>query len=594
MENVVSFLKNNKFFLLIASIYLLNCLYYYPFIADDALISVRYSQRFIEGKGLTWNDGEFVEGYSNFLWVIAVSVLGFCKLDLILCTRILGIFSGLTTIFLIHRYFRNYRNDSIIPGLLFLILSGSFAVWSVGGLEQPFVILFLTAIIIKTFNIIDSPVENKNWNYLGIFGGLLSITRPDGILFITLTCIFLAAYFTKKEGKIWNKNSAAILKCFLISLGFYITLLIFRIFYYGELVPNTALVKANFSVEHLISGLKYIASFTLYTFPVNVLCLIGLLKLIFEKKDPKALYLSILALTWTGYIVSVGGDFMPAFRLLEITVLIMTIAVIYCIENLNFYKNNYYKPVIFSSLGIFLIIQLNSRNNNHAKYENWEFTGIEIGENFRNTFHKDATIAVTAAGSIPYGFKMRAIDMLGLNDYYLARNPPKDFGKGKIGHELGDSDYLLRRKPDIIIFNMGDPNPDYPFSKQLLQSKTFNENYVRSRFVLKNDKKPRTAFLYKYGGFGIKFEKNQIVIPHYLFTQKDFMTVKNGKFTSNFTTPVEIIFKDNSSQNWQLKEGQGFTAQIHKIENKIHLKIFPTGKAEVENVILIPTFKDSK
>ena len=35
--------------------------YYYPFISDDALISLRYARRLSQGLGLTWTDGEFVD-----------------------------------------------------------------------------------------------------------------------------------------------------------------------------------------------------------------------------------------------------------------------------------------------------------------------------------------------------------------------------------------------------------------------------------------------------------------------------------------------------------------------------------------------------
>src|SRR5690606_2465390 len=47
-----------------------NARRYLPFMADDAFISLRYSERFLQGKGLTWNDGERVEGYSNITWVL--------------------------------------------------------------------------------------------------------------------------------------------------------------------------------------------------------------------------------------------------------------------------------------------------------------------------------------------------------------------------------------------------------------------------------------------------------------------------------------------------------------------------------------------
>src|SRR5262245_7687999 len=67
-----------------------HALYYMPFIADDALISLRYAKRLIDGSGLTWNSGERVEGYSNLLWVLSSSAMGMAGVDLITAVRVLG------------------------------------------------------------------------------------------------------------------------------------------------------------------------------------------------------------------------------------------------------------------------------------------------------------------------------------------------------------------------------------------------------------------------------------------------------------------------------------------------------------------------
>ena len=64
---------------------------YLPFVADDALISFRYSERLLDGKGLTFTDGERVEGYSNLLWVLIVAAGGLITRDLILVGRIAGV-----------------------------------------------------------------------------------------------------------------------------------------------------------------------------------------------------------------------------------------------------------------------------------------------------------------------------------------------------------------------------------------------------------------------------------------------------------------------------------------------------------------------
>ena len=47
---------------------------------DDAFISFRYAENLSEGKGLVFNEGERVEGYSNFLWTLWIAAglsLGF-------------------------------------------------------------------------------------------------------------------------------------------------------------------------------------------------------------------------------------------------------------------------------------------------------------------------------------------------------------------------------------------------------------------------------------------------------------------------------------------------------------------------------------
>ena len=70
-----------------------HCRHYWPFLSDDALISFRYAERLTQGDGLTWNDGERVEGYSNLLWVLLVAGLHRLGIDSLVASRLLG-FAG--------------------------------------------------------------------------------------------------------------------------------------------------------------------------------------------------------------------------------------------------------------------------------------------------------------------------------------------------------------------------------------------------------------------------------------------------------------------------------------------------------------------
>ena len=42
-------------------------------IADDAFISFRYAENLLAGNGLVLNPGEYVEGYTNFLWLMLLA-----------------------------------------------------------------------------------------------------------------------------------------------------------------------------------------------------------------------------------------------------------------------------------------------------------------------------------------------------------------------------------------------------------------------------------------------------------------------------------------------------------------------------------------
>jgi arabinofuranosyltransferase len=44
------------------------------FVQDDAYISWRYADNFARGWGLVWNHGERVEGYTNFLWTLILTI----------------------------------------------------------------------------------------------------------------------------------------------------------------------------------------------------------------------------------------------------------------------------------------------------------------------------------------------------------------------------------------------------------------------------------------------------------------------------------------------------------------------------------------
>lgn len=53
------------------------------FYHDDAYITLRYVNNFLSGQGIVWNPGEYVQGYTNFLHLMTISLLGKMGIDLV-------------------------------------------------------------------------------------------------------------------------------------------------------------------------------------------------------------------------------------------------------------------------------------------------------------------------------------------------------------------------------------------------------------------------------------------------------------------------------------------------------------------------------
>src|SRR5215210_3105270 len=70
---------------------------------DDAMISMRYAWNLSHGSGLVWNPGEYVEGYTNLLMTLLMSLptLVLDKVEAVLAIQIFGIVLVLANAYLL-------------------------------------------------------------------------------------------------------------------------------------------------------------------------------------------------------------------------------------------------------------------------------------------------------------------------------------------------------------------------------------------------------------------------------------------------------------------------------------------------------------
>ncbi|HEU5076639.1 MAG TPA: hypothetical protein VFU02_20760, partial [Polyangiaceae bacterium] len=220
---------------------------YMPFFADDSFISMRYAERLLEGKGLTWNDGERVEGYSNLLWVLALALMSAPGLDMLAAARLLGVACFIVCLAAIAfscrpRSFRDRRLAAAAVGAAGVGFTGVVAVWAVGGLEHPLLAALVTAGSAWTLHNLrirpEAALTARAWVGPGVLFGLASWTRPDGALFaVTVAATLVCVPSTFRR----YKHAVAMLLG--LTAAFIGAQLAFRLGYYGEWVPNTARAK---------------------------------------------------------------------------------------------------------------------------------------------------------------------------------------------------------------------------------------------------------------------------------------------------------------------------------------------------------------
>ena len=94
------------------SLFYLNRTFYH----DDAYITLRYAQNLLDGRGVVWNEGEYVQGYTELSPPDDRVGLGAAGIDLVWATRIVGL-ASLAGMLLVLRAFVTRVSDT--PALAF-------------------------------------------------------------------------------------------------------------------------------------------------------------------------------------------------------------------------------------------------------------------------------------------------------------------------------------------------------------------------------------------------------------------------------------------------------------------------------------------
>jgi hypothetical protein len=193
-------------------------------ISDDAYISFRYVERLLDGQGLTFNNGERVEGFSHPLWIFFVAgctwLTGLAVPDV---ARALGLAFSLSTIgclFSSRRVFASGNRISATAIGLLLVFPG-FHVYATSGLETPLLMCLLTTGTVLSLG------RPEPTTLASLAFGCAAITRPEGLLY----------------GLFWLGRRVRAFRQLAIVLAPFVAYEIFRRIYFETWLPNTFRAK---------------------------------------------------------------------------------------------------------------------------------------------------------------------------------------------------------------------------------------------------------------------------------------------------------------------------------------------------------------
>ncbi len=279
----------------------------YYWLCDDAYISFRYVRNFIEGRGLVYNPGEYVEGYTNFFWVLHLAGLW----------KLLGIGPEAAATLLSAAYTAGVcglcgwlaATGPLRPGrvwvawsaLLLLATSRTFAVWCTSGLEtRQFTFFVLLSIVLwgRHLHWRRAPLYSS----LALGAGVLA--RPEGML-IAAVCVAGFLIDAASRHRLTLLRAAAAVTPFALIAGAHAA---FRWCYYGDFVPNTYWAKYVQSWPD--AGLSYLVRAGIETgaYVLLPLALVGTYARLRLCGDAVHVLAIACIAAHAAYVVDVGGD----------------------------------------------------------------------------------------------------------------------------------------------------------------------------------------------------------------------------------------------------------------------------------------------
>jgi hypothetical protein len=450
---------------------------------DDAMVSMRYARNLANGYGLVWNPGgERVEGFTNPLWVLYMALVHLLPISSSKTSLLIQITAAILlalNLYYVRRIALTVSNGSLAVARGAVALSASYLPinnWGLQGMEVSVLVLLTSACVWLAIRCLENGAFRIR---LYVLLGIGTLVRPDMVVPFAAVFLFLVVF---DRGHRHRHFAWGVLVLVVAVAG----QTMFRLWYYGDVLPNTFYLKMEgVPVQLRLSrGLYVLARFVLQA---NVL-FVALAFAMAARRDKRTWLLLWVLVAQMAYSVYVGGDAwehwggsnryiciaMPGFFvLLSFALYLVTSALVDVVQGDGAAavsagrRRGYAFALVIASA----ILTVNSiygagalaealliRPPYHAGNGDRNHRDVEAALELRRVTTPDATLAVARAGTIPYFADRPGVDLLGKSDPYVAREPARmsagrrRFVEFRPGHMKFDYAHSIGRlQPDVVV-----------------------------------------------------------------------------------------------------------------------------------------------
>jgi arabinofuranosyltransferase len=266
---------------------------------DDAFITLRTVDNFVQGYGLVWNIGERVQAYTHPLWMFLLSAFYAFTREPYFTTLAISMALSLATVVLLLWTGRHHLFTLLLIGII-SIGSKAFADYSTSGLENPLAHLLLVAFFVLCLR---QPPHPRYAFPLGALAGLIMLNRLDHGVLVIPALLAAAIQLPRRAAVTLLAAAGAPVAGWLL----------FSLVYYGFPFPNTFYAKQTLGIpriEYLQRGVSYVAD----TAVVDGVTLLGITFAVgwavWRRSVLALLSAAAGILLYVLYVVWIGGDFM--------------------------------------------------------------------------------------------------------------------------------------------------------------------------------------------------------------------------------------------------------------------------------------------